>query len=140
MVPLMTEKLMNIVLIFDFDIRGFFVLEIYHQLLLTSATFHLPISAVLTQKLTFGLFHCTIHSPVRTKLTDINLRASVQRLLINLTPSLLEETELAQPACEEGHEILVCWKEANVFQIEPNTTCRNYKESSHMSLIDHPIS
>jgi hypothetical protein len=39
--------------------------------------------------------------------------------------------------CEEGHEI--CWKEAKVLQIEPNTTYRKYKESAHMSLTDHPI-
>jgi hypothetical protein len=34
----------------------------------------------------------------------------------------------------------VCWKEAKVLQIEPNTTYRKYKESTHMSLVDHPIS
>jgi hypothetical protein len=34
----------------------------------------------------------------------------------------------------------VCWKEAKVLQIEPNTTHRKYKESAHMSLVDHPIS
>jgi hypothetical protein len=32
------------------------------------------------------------------------------------------------------------WKEAKVLQIEPNTTYSKYKESAHMSLIDHPIS
>jgi hypothetical protein len=32
------------------------------------------------------------------------------------------------------------WKEAKILQIEPNTTYREYKESVHMSLIDHPIS
>jgi hypothetical protein len=40
--------------------------------------------------------------------------------------------------CEEGHK--TCWKEAEVLQIEPNTTHRKYKESAHMSLVDHPIS
>jgi hypothetical protein len=34
----------------------------------------------------------------------------------------------------------MCWKEVNVLQIEPNTTYRKYKEFTHMSLIDHPIS
>jgi hypothetical protein len=34
----------------------------------------------------------------------------------------------------------VCWKEAKVLQIEPDTTYRKYKESGHVSLIDHPIS
>jgi hypothetical protein len=33
-----------------------------------------------------------------------------------------------------------CWKETKVLQIESNTTHRKYKESSHMSVIDHPIS
>jgi hypothetical protein len=31
-------------------------------------------------------------------------------------------------------------KEAKILQIEPNATYRKYKESAHMSLIDHPIS
>jgi hypothetical protein len=38
---------------------------------------------------------------------------------------------------EEGHKI--CWKEAKVLQIEPNTTYSKYKQPAHMSLIDHPI-
>jgi hypothetical protein len=51
---------------------------------------------------------------------------------------LLEKSELAQHAYEEGHKI--CWNEAKVLKIEPNTTCRKYKESTHVSLIGHPIS
>jgi hypothetical protein len=43
-----------------------------------------------------------------------------------------------QHAYKEDHKI--CWKEAKVLQIEPNTTYRKYKESAHMSLIEHPIS
>jgi hypothetical protein len=39
---------------------------------------------------------------------------------------------------EEGHKI--CWEEAKVLQIEPNTTYRKYKESAHMYLIDHLFS
>jgi hypothetical protein len=42
------------------------------------------------------------------------------------------------PAYEEGHTI--CWNEAKVLQIEPNSTYRKYKESAHVSLIHHPIS
>jgi hypothetical protein len=34
-------------------------------------------------------------------------------------------------AHEEGHRI--CWKDANVLQIEPNTTRRKYKEYAHVS-------
>jgi hypothetical protein len=34
----------------------------------------------------------------------------------------------------------ICWKEEKVLQIEPNSTYRKYKESSHISLLDHPIS
>jgi hypothetical protein len=34
----------------------------------------------------------------------------------------------------------ICWKEAKFVQIEPNTTYRKYKESTHISLADHPIS
>jgi hypothetical protein len=56
----------------------------------------------------------------------------------NLTQGLLEESKLAQHAYEEGHKI--CWKEAEVLQIEPNTAYRKYKESAHMSLIAHPVS
>jgi hypothetical protein len=51
---------------------------------------------------------------------------------------LFEKSKLAQHAYEEGHKI--CWKEAKVLQIEPNIIYRKYKESVHMSLLDHPIS
>jgi hypothetical protein len=51
---------------------------------------------------------------------------------------LLEKSKLAQQAYEEGHRI--CWKEAKVLQIEPNTTYRKYKEAAHMSLLDDSIS
>jgi hypothetical protein len=34
----------------------------------------------------------------------------------------------------------ICRRESKVLQIEPNTTYRKYKESAHMSLVDHPIS
>jgi hypothetical protein len=56
----------------------------------------------------------------------------------NLTQGLLEKSKLAQHAYEESHRI--CWKEAKLLQIEPNTTYRKYNESAHMSLVDHPIS
>jgi hypothetical protein len=56
----------------------------------------------------------------------------------NLTQSLLEKSKLVQHAYEEGHRIR--WKEAKVLQIEHNITYRKYKESTHMSLLDHPIS
>jgi hypothetical protein len=59
------------------------------------------------------------------------------RIKEHLTQGLLEKSKLAQHAYGEGHKI--CWKEAKVLQIEPNTTYRKYKESAHMSLIDHPI-
>jgi hypothetical protein len=36
--------------------------------------------------------------------------------------------------------VLLCWNEAKVLQIEPDTTYGKYKESAHMSLIDHLIS
>jgi hypothetical protein len=34
----------------------------------------------------------------------------------------------------------ICWNEAMVLQIEPNTTYRKYNEFAPMFLIDHPIS
>jgi hypothetical protein len=43
----------------------------------------------------------------------------------NLTQGLLEKSKCAQHAYEEGHKI--CWKDAKVLQIEPNTTYRKYK-------------
>jgi hypothetical protein len=46
MIPLMSKKLINIVLILDFDIRGFFGLGFHHKLFLISSTFHLATSAV----------------------------------------------------------------------------------------------
>jgi hypothetical protein len=44
---------------------------------------------------------------------------------------LLRKQKLAQHAHEEGHKI--CWKEAKVLQIEPDTTYWKYKESAHVS-------
>jgi hypothetical protein len=49
----------------------------------------------------------------------------------------LFKSKLAQHAYEEDNKI--CWKEAKVLQIEPNTTYRKNKKSAHVSLIDHPI-
>jgi hypothetical protein len=46
--------------------------------------------------------------------------------------------QLAQHAYKESHKI--CWREAKVSQIEQNSTYRKYKESAHMSLIDHSVS
>jgi hypothetical protein len=37
----------------------------------------------------------------------------------NLTQGLLKKSKLTEHAYEEGHKI--CWKEAKVLQIEPNT-------------------
>jgi hypothetical protein len=51
---------------------------------------------------------------------------------------MLEKSKLAQHSYEEEHRI--CWNEAKVLQIEPNTIYRKYKESAHMSLLEHPIS
>jgi hypothetical protein len=51
---------------------------------------------------------------------------------------MLEKSKLALHAYKEGHKI--CWKEVKVLQTELNTTYRKYKESAHMSLMDHPIS
>jgi hypothetical protein len=55
----------------------------------------------------------------------------------NLTQGLPQKSKLVQNAFE-GHKI--CRKEARVLQIEPSTTYRKYKESAHMSLVDHLIS
>jgi hypothetical protein len=58
----------------------------------------------------------------------------------NLTQVLLEKSQLTQHAYEEGHKIQYVGKKGKVLQIEPNTTYRKYKESTYMSLVDHPIS
>jgi hypothetical protein len=43
-----------------------------------------------------------------------------------------QKSKLVQHAYEEGHKIY--WKEAKVFQTEPNATHRKYKESAHISV------
>jgi hypothetical protein len=70
--------------------------------------------------------------------TSISLELCIKEQKYNLTPVQLEKSKLAQNADEEGHKI--CWKEVKVLQIEPNTTYRKYKESAHMSVINHLIS
>jgi hypothetical protein len=70
--------------------------------------------------------------------TSRPLEVRIKEHKYNLTHGLLEKSELAQHAYEEGHRIY--WNEAKVLQIEPNTIYRKYKESVHMSLVVHPIS
>jgi hypothetical protein len=70
--------------------------------------------------------------------TSGRLEVRIKGRKYNKTQGLLENSNLAQHAYEEGHKI--CWNEAKVLQIEPNTTYRKYKESAHMSLLDHPVS
>jgi hypothetical protein len=49
-----------------------------------------------------------------------------------------EKSKLPQQAYEEDNKI--CWNEARILQIEPNTTHMKYKESDHMPLLDPPTS
>jgi hypothetical protein len=65
------------------------------------------------------------------------LEVCIKEHKCNLTQGLLEKSKLAQHAYE-GHRI--CWNEVEVLQIEPNITYRKYKESAHISLLDHLIS
>jgi hypothetical protein len=69
--------------------------------------------------------------------TGIPLEVRIKEHKYNLTHILLAKSKLAQHAYEEDHKI--CWNEAKVLQIESNITYRKYKESAHMSLLDHPI-
>jgi hypothetical protein len=66
------------------------------------------------------------------------LEVCIKEHKYNLTQGLFEKSKLAQHAYEEGHRTR--WIEAKVLQIEPIITYRKYKESAHMSLVDHPIS
>jgi hypothetical protein len=66
------------------------------------------------------------------------LEVRIKEHKYNLTQGLPEKSKLAQQAYEEDHRI--CWNEATVLQIEPNTTHKKYMESAHMSLLDHLIS
>jgi hypothetical protein len=57
------------------------------------------------------------------------LRTHVRSILIFQADLV---SKLAQHASEESHKI--CWNEAKVLRIEPNTIYRKYKESIHTSL------
>jgi hypothetical protein len=70
--------------------------------------------------------------------TCVELEVRIKEHKYNLTQGLLEKSNSGQRVYEEGHSI--CWEEAKGLQTEPNTTYRKYKESAHMSLVDHPIS
>jgi hypothetical protein len=100
-------------------------------------------------------FHGTImkSGPVRyaqqTKQCVYNIPRECDRCYVGETSRPLEvfveehkysynPSKLARHSYKEGHEIL--WKEAKVLKIEPNTTYRKYKETAHVSLVDHPIS
>jgi hypothetical protein len=56
--------------------------------------------------------------------TNRLLEVCIKEHKYNLTQGLLENSELAQYAYEEGHKL--CWNEAEVLQIEPNTAYRKY--------------
>jgi hypothetical protein len=79
-----------------------------------------------------SLGRCYVEETIR------RLEIFVKEHKCNLTQGLLEKSKLAQHEYEVEHKI--CQKEAKVLQIEPNTAYRKYKESAHMSLIEHPIS
>jgi hypothetical protein len=68
----------------------------------------------------------------------LEVRIKEYKYTYNLTQGFLEKSKLARHVYEELHKL--CWNEAKVLQIEPNTTYRKYKESAHMSLLDHLIS
>jgi hypothetical protein len=67
-----------------------------------------------------------IHVP-RGVCLILNKHTSRSTQKYNLTKGLLEKSKLDQHAQERSHKI--CWKEVEVFQIEPNTTYRKYRES-----------
>jgi hypothetical protein len=56
----------------------------------------------------------------------------------NLQQDLLEKSELAQHAYEEGHK--VGWDDARILEIESNSRYRKYKESAHMACLTNPTS
>jgi hypothetical protein len=61
MTPMMSKKQINIILILDFDIRGFFGLGIHHELFLRSLTFHLAIYELNTKIQIHYLVHRTLN-------------------------------------------------------------------------------
>jgi hypothetical protein len=70
--------------------------------------------------------------------TSRPLEVRIKEHKYNLTEVFFEKSKLAPHAYGESHKI--CWNEAKVLQIEPNTPYRKYKESTHVSLVDHLIS
>jgi hypothetical protein len=70
--------------------------------------------------------------------TSRPLQVCIKDHKYNLTQSLIEKSKLVQLASEKGNKL--CWKEANVLQMETNNTYRKYKEPVQMSLVDNPIS
>jgi hypothetical protein len=58
--------------------------------------------------------------------TSRHLEVHIKEHKYSLIQGLLRKSKLAQHAYKEGHKI--CWKEAKVLQIEPDTTYRKYKD------------
>jgi hypothetical protein len=69
--------------------------------------------------------------------TSKHLEVRFKEHKYNMIQCLLEKSKLAQYVYEEGHQI--CLNKAKVLQTETNTIYKKYRESAHMSLIDHPI-
>jgi hypothetical protein len=69
--------------------------------------------------------------------TSRHLEVRIKEHKYNLIQGLVRKPKLAQHAYKEGHKI--CWKEAKVLYIEPDTTYRKHKESTHVSLVGHKM-
>jgi hypothetical protein len=82
---------------------------------------------------------CTISLVIVADVTSAKQKeVRIKEQKYDLTQGLLEKSKLAEHVYEERQRI--CWNEAKVLQVEANTTYGKYKESAHVSLIDHPIS
>jgi hypothetical protein len=56
----------------------------------------------------------------------------------NLIEGLLEKSELAKHAYQEGRR--VAWDEARTLEIESNSGYRKYKQSDHVACLTNPTS
>jgi hypothetical protein len=80
--------------------------------------------------------HCIIKFPCDCGRCHISktirpLKVCIKEHKYNLTQILLEKSKLAQHGYEAGHKI--CWNEAKVFHIEPNTTQEIHGIHPHVS-------
>jgi hypothetical protein len=77
------------------------------------------------------------HSVLKHPQTGRPLVVRLNEHIHNFKEALQGKSKLVQHGYEEGRRVI--WNEVRISEIESNSGCRKYKESSHMACLTNPI-